>query len=489
MPQRTLSEQEFNAIRDSVLRAAPPDMSEADFNRYIPSVMDGAIAEAEQRVGTGLSLQRSQQGSAGRRLITNFGAQVNPLTIARGLWNALPIPQAMGGTGVIEGPKQAAIGIGGAMISEARKVPDLVRQGRYLEAAGRGVAAVVPVLGPAAAAAGEQIGSGDVAGGIGSGLGLVAPFAAKYGLELKRAPNPRKADLLRRDANQTVSQRVLAPGNPRFKATAERIAPEVLSRKLQGSRLELSQIADEGMAAAADAIDTAIASRPSPNVLAVKPIVDALTSRIQEFQAKGTIPTATGKVKHLTALRDYLAKQGANGLVPFEELKRIRDEFYRTADEAKGYQGPDINVPDVGFAAREAGSAIRSHLAKDRPELVGPNADYTFFKRLGDVLDPTLGRPKLVNGTPVGVTGGLATAGAVAGHALSGVPLVGPVIPLALARLLPSIQNVVNSPAWQLAKASKKSALADAIEAGQYGKAKGILLLIAAATPKTENDN
>ncbi len=354
-----------------------------------------------------------------------------------------------------------------------------------VEALGHGMAALLPILGPAAANVGEHGAQGDVAGMMGGATGLLAPFAVKYGLELKNAPNPGKADLLRRDAEQTVSQRVLAPGNPKYKGTAENIAPEVLSRKLQGSRLELQQIADEGMTAAADKIDEAVqahkampaATPGAAHGIDTAPIVKAIDDRLADFSSGGKIiPTAAAKVQHLTALRDYIA--GLGKTVPFEELRKVRDDFYRAADEAKGYQGPDINVPDAGWAAREAGSAIRSQFSKDVPGLAAANADYTFFKRLGDVLDPTLGRPKLVNGTPVGITGGLATAGAVAGHAMgTGASLV-------LARLLPAIQNTVNSPAWQLAKAAQKTALADAIEAGQMGRATSLLTTIAAMAPR-----
>ena len=58
---------------------------------------------------------------------------------------------------------------------------------RGLSATGHGAAAMIPYIGPAAANAGDQIGSGDVAGGIGSGIGLVgsvlAPGAIARGVD------------------------------------------------------------------------------------------------------------------------------------------------------------------------------------------------------------------------------------------------------------------------------------------------------------------
>lgn len=386
-------------------------------------------------------------------------------------------------------------------VKAAQKAKEATQGGGVLsasEAFGHGLAAVIPILGPAAADVGERWGnsataenpSGDVAGMLGGTMGLLAPFALKYGLELKNAPNPKKADILRRGAEQTVSQRVLAPGNPRYKPTAERIAPEVLKRGAEGNRLELQQWADEGMASAADAIDAAIATKGATAPVAVQPLVAALTKRVGDFTVNGdVIPTAVGKVKQLEGLRDYLAKRGPT--IPFDELRKVRDEFYATADQAKGYQGPDVTVPDVGWAAREAGSTIRQQMAKDRPELVGPNADYTFFKRLGDVLDPSLGRPKHVSASPTGVTGGNSTAGAIIGGAAalgSNIPGLHGVAALVGSRLLPALLEAKNSPAWQLATAQQKMKLAAAIEAGNMSKAKVILLGITKMAPRQQTE-
>lgn len=378
-------------------------------------------------------------------------------------------------------------------VKAAQKAKEAAHGGGALsasEAFGHGLAAILPLVGPAAANVGEHGAAGDWAGMAGGTLGLLMPFAVKYGLELKNAPDAAKADLLRRDATQIVSQRVLAPGNPRFKGTAETIAPQMLDRKLQGNRLQLQQFADEGMAAAADQIDAAIDSRgpASGNLIDVKPITAALQNRIDEFKVNGeVIPTATGKVTQLEALKKYLDTKVGN-TATFSDLKRIRDEFYDAAHQAKGYQGQDVTVPDVGWAAREAGSAIREAFTKDRPELAQPNADYTFFKRLGDVLDPTLGRPKNVVASPSGITGGQSTAGAVIGTALavgSKVPGLQGASALIASRLLPAIIEARNSPAWQLATAAQKMKLADAIEAGRSAAAESILLKIASLAPRT----
>lgn len=486
---RTLTEQEFNTVRQSVLQAAPPNMDEGTFQKWIGPQMSAALAEAETRPaapdGSGLARGAAElyHKSPVAPVVAAVGGVAN--TVAH------PLDTYFGLKPVAETIKGLAMAQWDQAVQAAQKAKEAAHGGGALsasEAFGHGLAAVLPILGPAAADVGEHGARGDVGGMVGGAMGLLAPFAAKYALELKNAPNPGKADLLRRDAEQTVSQRVLAPGNPKYKGNADALAPEVLKRGLQGTRLELQQVADEGMAKAADQIDQAIDARAKSsgglNYLPTKPIVDALNKRIDDFTVKGKpIPTAVGRIENLTKLRDHIDGLGAT--LSFEQLRKLRDEFYTAADAAKGYtQNPDQSVADLGFAAREAGSAIRQSIGKDNPSLLQPNADYTFFKRLGDVLDPTLGRPKNVSYAPTGVTGGLSTAGAIMGQAMSNIPIVKGAAALLVSRILPALKEAQNSPSWQLASAARKMEIADAIEAGQIGKAQGLLLMIAQGAPR-----
>lgn len=467
---RTLSEQEFTAVKQKVLASLPSNLSEDEFQRAVGPKLEAALGEAENSAAP-------VEGSAVGRFASNLGSMVNPVAIASNV------------AGAVRHPVNTAKALWDAHVEQYEKAKELAKQGRYVEAAGHTVASVVPILGPMAADTGEQIASGDIAGGLGKATGILAPFAAKYGLELKNAPNPGKADLLRREAETTVSQRVLAPGNPKYRGTAQAIAPQVLERGMQGNRLQLQQLADEGLTDAADKIDAAINSSQASGAaqaIPTKPILDALDARLKSMQVNGQdVPTAAGRVGNLTKLRDYLGKQGQT--LSFDQLRTIRDDFYRAAEEAKGYtQVPDQSIADAGWAAREAGGAIRQHLAASVPGLADANADYTFFKRLGDVLDPAIGRPKNVVAAPSGVTGGQSTAGAIVGAAAaagSHLPVLQGASALVASRLLPALLEARNSPAWQLATAARKMQLADAIERGQMTRAQGLLLQISKAVP------
>lgn len=375
-------------------------------------------------------------------------------------------------------------------VQAAQKAKEAAGGGGMLsasEAVGHGLAAVLPVLGPAAANVGEHGAQGDVAGMVGGTLGLLAPFAAKYGLEVKKtgsaiptkttlaAASVEQADRLTRAAKEQVSQRVLAPGNPKYKGQAAAISPDVLARGMKGDRVALQQLADEGMEKSGAAIDAAAQARTAP--MPLHSIVQSLSDRIDEFHHGGEpIPTAAGRVQALTGLRDYLQRLSdkTNGAIPFEQLKSIRDEFYDTADKAKGYMqtGGNEHIADMGWAAREAGGVIRQSIAKEIPELVGPHAEFTFFKRLSDVLDPNIGRPKQTNYVPSGITGGAMTAGAIVGENMLGYLPGGAALG---AWLVPKLKAVTNSPAWDLASAQKKMALARALQQGNVGGVRALL--------------
>lgn len=161
MPARTLSEPEFDAIKARILDAAPPNLREEDFNRYIGPAMASAIGEAE-----------------------NSSAPVTGSAIARyaaGAWKNL---NPMGIVSAIAHPVDTLDAITNAITAEKAKARDLASQGRYVEAAGHAVGSMVLP----AVTAGESIAAGDVAGGLGQGMGLVAGVEAPRALAAARVP-------------------------------------------------------------------------------------------------------------------------------------------------------------------------------------------------------------------------------------------------------------------------------------------------------------
>lgn len=371
-------------------------------------------------------------------------------------------------------------------VKAAQKAKEATSGGGMLsasEAFGHGLAAILPVLGPAAANVGEHFAAEDIAGGVGGTLGLLFPFAAKYGLDVKRVANPARAAKLTREASAQVAERVLAPGNPRYKGTAAKIAPEVLKRGLKGDRLDLQQIAEEGMADANARIDAAVQIDPKQPI-PLQPVLDALDREIADHQLNGqTVKGYEARVAALKAQRDFIQQQGTT--LPFDEVRKLRKLLDDQAAEAKVYErAGNQDISELGRASAEAAGALRQSLVGTRPELQVPNADYAFFKRLADVLDPTKGRPKQTNYVPSGITGGMTTAGAIIGKSFEKVPIVGPFASLAGSQILPKIKAMVASPSWELASATKKMQLAEALRRGDRGRIESLIFDITRAGPR-----
>jgi hypothetical protein len=121
-----------------------------------PSVGDMAVGAA----------QNVDPGSALGRFAGGVWKNVNPVEMVKGVAQAVTSPIETG---------KAVVG---AMGEQWEKAYHAGSEGRYSEMVGHAAAGSLPLIGPAAAAAGERIGSGDVAGGLGEAVGLVAPMAA-----------------------------------------------------------------------------------------------------------------------------------------------------------------------------------------------------------------------------------------------------------------------------------------------------------------------
>src|SRR4249920_2474259 len=143
---RTLTESEFNALRDKVLTAAPDGLSEADFKRAIGPAMEQAVGQAENSAAP-------VEGPSVARFVAGAWSNLNPMGLVHAAMD----------------PKAAVKGLLDAHAAQLDKAKAAYSDGRYSEAAGHLAAAALPLIGPAAAHAGERIGEGDIAGGLGEG--------------------------------------------------------------------------------------------------------------------------------------------------------------------------------------------------------------------------------------------------------------------------------------------------------------------------------
>ncbi len=172
---RTLTEAEFTALRDKVLAAAPDGLDETGFQRYVGPAMAQALGEAE-------NTPAAPEGSAIGRFASNAWQVLNPVTAVEGAYQAVRHPI---------NTYNSLVDASAQQFEKAAAIYDHPTHGQTWSdlsgIVGHGVAGVLPGIGPAAAEAGEQIGSGDVAGGLGRGTALAAVAAPRTTMSGLRA--------------------------------------------------------------------------------------------------------------------------------------------------------------------------------------------------------------------------------------------------------------------------------------------------------------
>lgn len=499
MPQRRiLSEAEFNAVRDRVLQALPPNLSEDDFNRVIGSRMDQALAEAEYQPAP-------TEGGAASRFLSNAGEMLNPLTMAEGVYNT------------VRHPIDTASAVVGQMAQEGRTAAQALREGDYGRALGHGMAAAVPLVGPIAAQAGEQIADGDIAGGLGKAAGILAPFGAaatvRGAARVGQAVTPTRlaegaANWLDKSAVKRVVD-VMAPkvgaNKTRFGGMAEEAAPELLKRGEAGawSREGLQDTVQTGLSKSVDALDAASDARMTGRAFPTQPLIDDLLKKrraLTSESVEGSKPTRVESTRTSALVDEYgkpiqLTEQRAqpigSDVVPgpnaarvaqidqaiaeikelgsiarYESLRRIRQAY---DGPAKAKYNPSTTADFLKAQGGASGAAdvtgvLREHLAKFDPETATANAEYALYKRANDVLDATAEiervRPRVGRQIMARLTG--ATVGGQAAGAVgaAGGFVLGPV--------LDSVMSTGATTKLQTAQTFAK--LADAIRKGDMGR-------------------
>lgn len=498
MPQRVLSEEEYNAVREQVLASAPPNLDEATFNKWIGPTMTAAIAEAELRAP-------EQQGSAIGRFASNAASMLNPIEMAKGAYQA------------VRHPIDTGTAIVGAMGDQWSQGIDLAKQGRLIEGAGHMAAGSLPVIGPTAANIGEQIGQGDVAGGMGATAGLLAPFGVKPAVQTARTMTPKGlratiAESLEARAGKRYASTMapqVGPNKTRFGNQAEQVGPELAKNPNMGawSREGLHAKVDQAFEAAGVKLDEAANSRLNARTFDTQPIIDNLRQVRQrwvseavegsEFPRQSTTrPSAildeTGQPAQVTEFqrkpigRDVVPEDNAARVAKideaireleqlgpqarYESIRRIREAFDKPA---KIKYAPSVTQDFLKKSGESSGAAdvtgtLRSHLAKFDPETAIANEGYSLYKTAKDVLDataevertrPRVGRAIMTRLTTTmagGQQGGV--AGAAAGYVL------GPIVDAAAA----------SAPTIRLQTAQLMTRLAKAIRAGDVEQVNSI---------------
>lgn len=479
--RRTLTEAEFTAVRDKVLKSLPDGLSEADFHRAVGPRLDAALAEAEYSPAP-------LEGSMLSRAARGLGSILNPVTLVDGVAQT------------VLHPIETAKGIVGQHAAQIDAAKEAWNSGDRTEAVGHGFAAAVPLMGPMAAQIGEQAAAGDVAGAMGATAGLLLPVAAKPGLRAlargAKAAVPvgaatRAADALEQSAAAKVVD-VMAPKvgreKVRFGGMAQRVAPDLLQRGEAGAwtRQGLQQTVQQGLDAAEAALDTAADARLRGRAYPTQPIIDDLLAtraalladpvegsrRIPSLQGPGgSVPVGRpiGQVVEPLPHADRLAAidqvidevKQLGPVARYDALKTIRQAWDGVARVKYAPSVTQDFLKKQGYAsgAADAAGALRDHLARFDPETAAANADYSFYRTAHDVLKateeiersrPTVGRQimtkmtgSVVGGAEAGPAGAL--VGLTLGPVLDSVLSSGVTVKLQAAQTMQKLASAIRS--------------------------------------------
>lgn len=492
---RTLTKDEFEAIRERVLSEAPPDLSEADFYRWAGPRMASAIAEAEHNpVTTGPDAEGGL-----RRFVGGAARVLNPANMAEGALDMIASP--------IDTTKE----VWGAMGEQATKAREAFGEGRYSEAMGHGVASAVPVLGPAAANAGERIGDGDIAGGLGeaAALGAVSsPSLIRGTARAARSAVPTGtresvAGALDRGAANRVTD-VMRPevgqNKQRLGNKADDIAPALIDEGMAGgwTREGMHGRVQDRLVSAQQALDAAADARLAARTPNTAPIVAALREKLRRLTAETVDATASTRTPTIR-ISEILDEQGKPIQVPgqkiepfgrdvvpgpnqeraaviqraideieslgpaarYESIRRIR-QAYDT--DARVRYNPSMTADYLKNQGKADGAAdvtgvLRENLAGMDPATAAANAEYSLFRSADDVLRATAEvqrtRPKVGRAIVARLTATLggsqaagipgAVAGFVLGPTLEAAVSSGFTTRLQTARLMAGLAEAIRS--------------------------------------------
>jgi flagellar biosynthesis chaperone FliJ len=337
---------------------------------------------------------------------------------------------------------------------------------------GHGLATVLPAIGPAAANAGEMIGSGDIAGGLGAAAGVLAPTMVSG----VRGTPPAKAvaNRLHGRAVEQYSQ-ALNPTRIDTKVQTARIAPEALKRRVTATSLQkLEDLAETQSAKAGQKVGETYAPHldDATDTMALVEKLEEAKNEYRDTATDGhTVNTVPERVDAIQKLQDKLMEYGDT--ISVRSRVKLRRNWDEIVNNAKGFVTEDVGVK--GWAAREGRSVLRENLMESVPDINAINADYSFWQSLEDVAHASnerkTGQKKNLVTT---IAGG---AGAVAAEiAMPGGGVVKGGLQAALgAQLFSSLRKLLDSPGYQMWSAVQKEKLADALFSRDSARVRGLV--------------
>lgn len=330
---------------------------------------------------------------------------------------------------------------------------------RLTETLGHGAAGMLPLVGPAAANAGEQIGEGDTAGGLGSGAGLISTMAVPdlmrgTGRVMSRGAEPIAENALGiRNVDRKFGRN---PGRAVLDETSG-VRPATVVDQAKRRISDLTAQRDAALTAAGNRGVTA-SLRPARDVVSdamtraaagnsetghLEPIREQLNEPRPGFAGVATTnPVGTLTISELQNPMNALAIRQRLGedFTKFDMARPVTREASRVGNRAYGALTNEIHsaVPESGPLDTRVSNLI-------------PVKDSAAVK---DIEAPTTQQIMRRFGAKTGALAAGAAAGAASGHTLGGI-LGGAIIPellsnptaqMSAARVLDTAGRVIRHP-------------------------------------------
>lgn len=402
-------------------------------------------------------------------------------------------------------------------IDQAKKAKEAWGQGEHVEAIGHGMAAALPLVGPAAAHAGERIGgtvpefdkygsvvtpgqAPDVAGGLGEAAGLIATSVAPSALRAvaKSKPVMAAGEAIQGAAERQYGRVLGATTKPNKVRSGEVIkgydAPVASS---PGTNVRVPGLLDRGTTAftrkglAAKATDTVrdLGQRleaewsniPPDQGVPAADVYKTLDTQLQgEFlrpsPSGGMLPTGphgAGGLAFGQSLKNYLKGHeitDASGkqIIPYDSIRKFRQDWDTLVASKNGYAGADLANQANTSAYKVSANGLRNILNSGNPTIEAINREFSFWKDASRVIDDTNLRTS-TQAKPLG-----RKLARVAGQAV-GYGQAGPVGAVLGGEAMDALEATISSPAWQTVSAVNKARLADAIATGSAAQVMGAI--------------
>jgi hypothetical protein len=345
--------------------------------------------------------------------------------------------------------------LGKAHGEQGKKTVGAAQEGRYSEALGHGLATILPAVGPAAAGAGEAIGSEDVAGGLGQAAGLLAPFGVGA---IKKVAPPLQAS-----ARQNALS-ILRPGSKRNVPLAESIAGPLAKEKVIAltEKSLMGKVKAKKLETGPPA-KAAYSGKPPVNI---QPIFNDLEIlRAQKAVVKGS-KTVSSKPLN-AAIDDIQAKlidmSDALDRIPAETLDDFRDKLNKGLVDATGSYRAELAPQTVKAIDQGAARSIKRVLDGKHPDAKALNDSYHLWASAYDFLENA--RRATVASRSAVLTGSSKGFGA----------LMQRMLPRPVREIPARIAGVFDSIAWNTVSGAAKQSVADAIAKAQWQKAQLLL--------------